>query len=94
MLVTLHLHISSMLVIHFTRICIFLIFYNRSHHKREHSPSPSKDSSKKLRDGAEDLVLREDISKHTKRKRMMLCERFADSDQEPFEPEENITIGL
>ena len=72
----------------------FVSFHDRSHHKREHTPSPSKDGSKKLRDSAEDLVLREDISKHTRRKRMMLCERFADSDQEAFEPEENITIGL
>ena len=89
-----HLHISSMPVGNITVIRVLLIFYDRSHHKREHSPSPSRNSSKKIRDGAEDLVLREDISKHTRRKRMMLCERFADSDQEPFEPEENITIGL
>lgn len=41
----------------------------------------------------EDLVLREDISKHTKRRRLLLCDRFTDADAEPFEPDENITIG-
>ncbi len=39
-------------------------------------------------------MLREDISKHTKRKRTMLCDRFTDEDSERFEPPDNITIGI